>query len=192
VVSGANAFAVTQVCERLDGLPLAIELAAPWLRVLNAEDLLHRLERRLQMLVGGARDLPPRQQTMRATLDWSYLLLEPEQQALLRRLSVFRGSIPIEAVERVCQAAGELPHPALDLLIGLVDQSLVRFQDCPERAGLAMLETVREYAGEQLEAAGEARVTVRAHAEHYAPKVAGDRSDAHDPLDYRSAERADR
>jgi predicted ATPase/tRNA A-37 threonylcarbamoyl transferase component Bud32 len=145
------AAAVARICIRLDGLPLAIELAAARTRMLTPEALLARLGRRLDLLEGGARDLPQRQQTLRATLDWSHNLLSPAEQAVLRRFAVFAGGAPLEAAETVC--GEELEEDPLDLLGSLVDQSLlVRDLSSGGTPRLRMLETIREYALEALEA----------------------------------------
>src|SRR5262245_1129018 len=131
--------AVTEICSRLDGLPLAIELAAARVKLLAPEALLERLEQRLPLLTGGARDLPERQRTLRATIEWSYDLLEPNEQDLMARLSVFTGGWTLDAAEEVCDCD-------LDTLASLVDKSLVR-----EREGrFSMLETIREYMRERL------------------------------------------
>src|SRR6202043_549874 len=103
-----NAPAVIEICARLDGLPLAIELAAARVKVLSPSSLLARLASRLQLLTGGSRDLPQRQQTLRAAIDWSYDLLSPAEQKLLRRLSVFTGGCTLEGAEAVCDARGDL------------------------------------------------------------------------------------
>ncbi|HKB19573.1 MAG TPA: adenylate/guanylate cyclase domain-containing protein [Gaiellaceae bacterium] len=137
--------AVPEICRRLDGLPLALELAASRVKVLDPSLLLDRLERRLPLLTGGARDAPERQQTLRATIDWSYGLLEEPLQEALRRLSVFAGSFSLEAAESVTETG-------LEQLAELIDWSLVK----PSGEGrFFMLETIREYAAEQLELAGE-------------------------------------
>jgi predicted ATPase/class 3 adenylate cyclase len=149
--------AVQGICVRLDGLPLAIELAAARTRVLPPDRLLSRLERALPVLTGGARDAPSRQQTLRATIEWSHDLLSFEEQALFRRLSVFAGSFTLEAAQDVCEAD-------LDTLEALVEQSLVRRW---ESGRLGMLETIRELALEKLEESGEAESFRRRHAEHY-------------------------
>ena len=133
---------IAQIAERLEGLPLAIELAAARTRILSPAQLLERLGSRLDLLKGG-RDADPRQQTLRATIEWSYDLLSPEEQELLARLSVFAGGCTLEATEEVCDAD-------LDSLQSLVDKSLLRFNE--ER--FWMLETIREYAGERLEESG--------------------------------------
>src|SRR5262245_35472607 len=131
--------AVSEICRRLDGLPLAIELAAGLVKLLPPDALLERLEQRLGLLTGGARDLPERQKTLRATIEWSYELLEPREQDLMARLSVFSGGWSLEAAEAVCGAE-------LGTLAALVDKSLVH-----ERGGrFSMLETIREYGREHL------------------------------------------
>ena len=131
--------AVAEICRRLDGLPLAIELAAARVKLLPPEALLERLEQRLPLLTGGARDLPERQQTLKATIAWSFELLEPQEQELMERLSVFSGGWSLEAAEAVCDCD-------LETLASLVDKSLVREQD----GRFSMLETIREYAFERL------------------------------------------
>jgi predicted ATPase/transcriptional regulator with XRE-family HTH domain len=160
---------VAAICRRLEGLPLALELAAPWVRLLNPAQLRERLDHRLDLLVAGSRDLPERQRTLRGTLTWSCELLEPPQLALLRRLSVFAGGAPLEALEPVCQAAGALPGGVLPHLAVLVDHSLVRRHDAADgEPRVTLLESVREYGREVLAAAGELETTALAHLEHYA------------------------
>ncbi|HXM57797.1 MAG TPA: tetratricopeptide repeat protein [Candidatus Dormibacteraeota bacterium] len=161
-----NAGAVAAICRRLDGLPLALELAAPWVRLLPPRELASRLDHRLELLVDGPRDLPERQRTLRAALRWSCDLLAPEQQALLRRLAVFVGGAPFDALESVGEAAGPLAGGVLRGLAALVDHGLVR--RVPDRDGAAeprvtALESVREFGRELLVAAGELEVTARAH-----------------------------
>ena len=147
--------AVDELCARLDHLPLALELAAARVNVLSPEQLLDRLSRRLDLLKAG-REAVPRQQTLRATIEWSYDLLEEDERLLFERLSVFSGGCTLEAAEEVCDAD-------LDVLQSLVDKSLLRRHD--ER--FWMLETVREYARERLEDRGEADELRRRHAEHF-------------------------
>jgi predicted ATPase/DNA-binding XRE family transcriptional regulator len=168
-VTRQNAAAVAAVCWRLDGMPLALELAAARVRFLGPSALLSRLDRALE--AGGARDLPERQRTMRATLDWSYDLLFEEEKALFRRLSVFAGGWTLEAAEAVGVAGpGEGEEDDVVLLLGrLVEQSLVETYagTSGEEVRYRMLEPVRQYAREKLEASGEAEETRRRHAEYY-------------------------
>jgi predicted ATPase/DNA-binding winged helix-turn-helix (wHTH) protein len=160
-----NAAAVAEICARLDGLPLAIELAAARVKVLSPASLLSRLASRLQLLTGGARDLPERQQTLRRAIDWSYDLLNPAEQKLFRRLSVFVGSCNLEGVEAVCDTRGDLDLDLLDGMTSMLAKSLV-LQAPPANgeARFVMLETIREYALEKLELSGEEAATKRAHA----------------------------
>jgi non-specific serine/threonine protein kinase len=166
-LSEENAAAVADICASLDGLPLAIELAAARVNVLPPDALLARLDHRLQVLVHGARDLPARQQTMRAAIAWSYDLLPPEEQALFRRLSVFAGGFSLEGAEAVAAASGPLALDPLEGLTSLVEKSLVREDDRAPSPRFAMLETVREFGREQLELSGEAAATRRRHATWY-------------------------
>jgi non-specific serine/threonine protein kinase len=171
-VTDENAPAVAELCARLDGLPLAIELAAARIKLLTPQALLGRLGRRLSLLTGGARDLPARQQTLRGTIDWSYDLLAPGERALFARLAVFVGGCSLEAGEAVCDLGGETGGGAgpdvLDALALLVDKSLLRQAAGPEaEPRFEMLETLREYAAERLEASGDAETWRRRHAEYY-------------------------
>ncbi len=160
-----NAVAVSEVCARLDGLPLAIELAAARVKVLSPSAMRTRLESRLHLLTGGARDLPQRQQTLRATIDWSYDLLSPAEQKLFRRLSVFVGGCSLEGVEAVCDTKGDLDLDLLDGTSSMVDKSLLQQVEQPNgESRFVMLETIREYAREKLEASQEEAQTKRAHA----------------------------
>jgi predicted ATPase/DNA-binding SARP family transcriptional activator len=157
----AHADAVAAICVRLDGLPLAIELAAARTRLLPPPALLARLESRLALLTGGARDAPERQRTMRAAVDWTYRLLEPDEQLLFSRLGVFVDGASLSAVEEVC---GDVA--TLDALAALVDASLLRQRgDAEPRFG--MLGTLREYALEQLAASGEEELLRRRHARFF-------------------------
>jgi predicted ATPase len=160
-----NAAAVAEICARLDGLPLAIELAAARVKVLSPASMLTRLANRLQLLTGGARDLPQRQQTLRAAMDWSYDLLSAAEQKLFRRLSVFVGGCNLEGVEAVCDTEGDLDLDLLDGMESMVDKSLVQqVEQASGESRFMMLETIREYALEKLEASGEKALTKRAHA----------------------------
>ena len=174
-LTDANAAAVAGVCRRLDGLPLALELAAPRISLLPPRALLVALERRLPFLTGGARDLPARHRTLRAALAWSEDDLAPPERALFRRLGVFAGGCTPDAAAAVCadpgpaSAAGVLPATAvLDALAALADASLVRPEEQPDGGvRLVLLETVREYALERLEAAGEAQPLRARHGAHF-------------------------
>lgn len=161
---------VAEICARLDGLPLAIELAAAWVKLLPPHALLARLEDRLPMLVGGSHDLPARQKTMRDAIAWSYDLLEEPEQSLFRRLSVFAGGCTPEAAEAVCADDGE-ETTVLHGLAALVDKSLLRIPEDTQRGTaeprLTMLETIREYARERLEESGEADMVGCRHAQYY-------------------------
>jgi predicted ATPase/DNA-binding CsgD family transcriptional regulator len=164
VLSEENAAAVAAICDRLEGLPLAIELAAVRARVLSPGDILARLEKRLSLLDHGARDLPPRQQTMRNAIAWSYDLLSPEEQILLRRLSVFAEGCTLEAAEAVCgdeKTDDDHSLSVFDGLTSLVEKSLLREEERAGSSRFAMLETVREFELEQLAAAGETEETMR-------------------------------
>ncbi len=162
--SRENAAAVSEICARLDGLPLAIELAAARVKVLSPALMLTRLASRLQLLTGGARDLPQRQQTLRAAMDWSYDLLSAAEQKLFRRLSAFAGGCNLEGVEAVCDTRGDLDLDLLDGMASLLDKSLVQQIENVGESRFVMLETIREYAQEKLEASGEQPLTKRAHA----------------------------
>ncbi|MGB8729633.1 MAG: protein kinase [Candidatus Sulfotelmatobacter sp.] len=163
-----NASTVAEICARLDGLPLAIELAAARVKVLSPSSMLTRLASRLQLLTGGSRDLPQRQQTLRAAIDWGYDLLSAAEQKLFRRLSVFVGGCNLESVEAVCDTKGDLDLDLLDGMASMVDKSLVQqVKQGKRESRFVMLETLREYALEKLEASGEAALTKRAHAAYY-------------------------
>ncbi|MHB8574339.1 MAG: TIR domain-containing protein, partial [Dehalococcoidia bacterium] len=166
VLTDANAAIVAAICTRLDGLPLAIELAAARVRVLPPAALLSRLTQRLPLLTGGARTAPARQQTLRDTIAWSYDLLEPAEQRLLCRLSVFAGGATLELAVAVCDAGGDLGIDVLDGVSSLVEKSLLRQSDGQTgEPRYRMLETVREFALGALEASGEAKTVHRRFAE---------------------------
>src|SRR5574341_842629 len=165
-ISEDNAPAVAEICVRLDGLPLAIELAAARSRMLAPQAMLEKLSSRLKALTGGARDLPARQQTLRGAIDWSYDLLDEQEQKLFARLGVFQGGPSLEAVEAVC-------GPGLDLdvadgLESLLNKSLLRQEEgLPGEARFVMLETIHEYARERLSESGEGEAIHRRHAEYF-------------------------
>src|SRR5208337_2722305 len=163
-----NAAAVAAICARLDGLPLAIELAAARIKLLSPSAMLARLESRLSLLTGGARDLPTRQQTLRNTVDWSYGLLNGAEQTLFRRLSVFRGGCTLEAVEAACDTKGDLGLDVLDGMASMVDKSLVQqVEQVDKETRFIMLSTIREYALERLAESNDESATRRAHAAYY-------------------------
>jgi predicted ATPase/DNA-binding winged helix-turn-helix (wHTH) protein len=164
-ISSENALAVQEICLRLDGLPLAIELAAARTKVLSPSGLLQRLECPLLFLTGGARDLPERQQTLRQTIDWSHGLLNEAEGKLFRRFSVFVGGCTLEAAEAVCNTSRDLGIDLFEGLSSLVDKNLVQRVDRAEaEPRFAMLETIREYALERLDESGEQSAARRAHA----------------------------
>jgi predicted ATPase/DNA-binding winged helix-turn-helix (wHTH) protein len=157
--------AIEKICSRLDGLPLAIELAAARTKVLSAGDMLDRLQNRLQLLSGGALDLPERHQTLRKTIDWSYDLLNEAERKLFRRLSVFAGGCTLEAAEAVCNTGHDLGIDLLEGLSSLVDKNLVQRVDPSEvEARFGMLETIRDYALGCLADSGEQFSVRKAHA----------------------------
>nr|ALS89838.1 tetratricopeptide repeat protein [uncultured bacterium] len=165
-----NASAVAQICARLDGLPLAIELAAARIKLLSPQAMLTRLDRRLALLTSGSRDLPIRQQTLRASIDWSYDLLNETERAVFRRLAVFVGGFTLEAADQVIEGAASQPDSDLDILMELetlANESLVQQrEDATGEPRFLMLETIREYALERLEESGEADALRRRHAEY--------------------------
>jgi predicted ATPase len=168
VMDEAQIRTVAEICARLDGLPLSIELAAARTRVLPLAVLLERVRDPLQLLAGGPRDLPMRQRALRATLDWSHNLLDPEQQKLFRRMSVFVGGATHEAIEAVCNAKEDLNIELLDAIESLVDNSLVRRTGADlTEPRFVMLETMREYGLGRLAEAGEEAYTRKAHAAYF-------------------------
>ncbi len=160
-----NALAVAKICYRLDGMPLAIELAAARVRVLSAEQISVRLDDSFRLLAGSDRTALVRQRTLRATMDWSYGLLTREEQTLLGNLSIFAGGFTLGAVEAVY--AGERAEEILDLLASLVDKSLVIVEERDEEARYRLLETVRQYGREKLQESGEEEPVRRRHAGFY-------------------------
>lgn len=175
---------IAAICQRVDRLPLAIELAASWVRVLPLAALLERLESRLELLSSGRRDAPERQRTLRGAIAWSADLLHPHERRLFRRLAVFVGGCTLAAAEEVCGAPtedlggaaaatpGETPGETLDGLARLVEKSLLRAEMTPEGTRFTMLETIREFAHERLAASGEAAALARRHAIYYAQLMA--------------------
>jgi len=166
-LTASNRSAVVDLCRRLDGLPLAIELAAVRTRVLTAEQILDRLTDRFALLTGGGRAALPRQQTLRTTIDWSHDLLTAPEQTLLRRLCVFAGRFTVDDVEAVVAIGWEPSAQALDLLAALVDKSLVTREDALGVACYRLHETMREYASLKLEDAGEVAHLDDAYVEYY-------------------------
>jgi predicted ATPase/class 3 adenylate cyclase len=166
-LTGVNVAAVAAISRRLDGLPLAIELAAARVKMLSADAILARLEHALPLLAGGGVDLPARQQTLRAAIEWSYLLLDTAEQALFERLAVFSGGWTVESAEQVTVLDGEPRQwDVLDGLSALVDKSLVRHADGPtDEPRFEMLQLIREYAAERLAETEEAQAVERRHAE---------------------------
>jgi predicted ATPase/tRNA A-37 threonylcarbamoyl transferase component Bud32 len=163
-----NAPVVSAICSRLDGLPLAIELAAARIKLLSPSAMLARLESRLNLLTGGARDLPTRHQTLRNTLDLSYGLLNSAEQTLFRRLSVFTGGCTLEGVEAVCDTKGDLGLDVLDGMASMVDKSLVQqVEQVDKETRFFLLSTIREYALERLTESNDESATRRAHAAYY-------------------------
>jgi predicted ATPase len=163
-----NAPTVAAICARLDGLPLAIELAAARIKLLPPSAMLARLESRLNLLTGGARDLPTRQQTLRSTVDWSHGLLNAAEQTLFRRLSVFTGGCTLEGVEAVCNTKSDLGLDILNGMASMVDKSLVQqVEQVDTETRFLMLSTIREYALERLAENDDESATRRAHAAYY-------------------------
>jgi predicted ATPase/DNA-binding XRE family transcriptional regulator len=167
-VAPTNVATVVAICRRLDGLPLAIELAAAWTKVVSAEALLVRLDHSLAWLTAGASDLPERQQTLRGAIQWSHDLLDAGEQALFPRLAVFAGGWALEAAEAVCVQERIPEHQVARTLASLVDKSLVQYVEASgHEPRFALLETLREFGLERLTASGEAESWRRRHAEYY-------------------------
>lgn len=163
----ADGRSVETICNRLDGIPLAIELAAARARVLSAEQIAERLDDAFRLLNSGSRTAIPRQRTLRGTMDWSFDLLSGRERALLRRLAVFAGPFSLDAAEAICVGEPLAPEDILDGVAALVDKSLVMMEPRDDEAAYRLLETVRQYALEKLDEAGEGAATRRAHADHY-------------------------
>lgn len=167
-LSDQNTTAIAEICRRLDGLPLAIELAAPRLRVLPVATLLERLDQRLPLLTGGPRDLPRRQQSMRETIAWSYDLLEPEEQRFLRWAAVFVGGLSLESTEALGRKLGLDAFESLEIVTTLIDSALLQSVKTPEgMPRFQMFETIREFGLEQLGEAGELDAARLFHATHF-------------------------
>jgi predicted ATPase/class 3 adenylate cyclase len=167
-VTNESAPAVAEICVRLDGLPLAIELAAARIKMLPPRAMLNRLSSRLKLLTGGARDLPERQRTLRATIEWSYALLDEGERVLFARLAVFSGGRTLEAIEAICDAGGDLPVDSFEGVSSLLDKSLLRQEEGPqEEPRFVMLETVHEFAREKLRESEEAEEIKRVHAQYF-------------------------
>ncbi len=167
-LTSENARTIAEICNRLDGLPLAVELAAARVKTLPPSAMLGRMESRLQILTGGARDLPARQQTLRGAIAWSHDLLGEPEQRLFRRLSVFVGGCTFEAAEAVSDARQDLGIDVLDGIDSLVNKSLVQLSEQPDgEARIQMMETIREFARERLIDGGEEPLVRKAHAAYY-------------------------
>jgi len=167
-VTEANALPVAELCLRLDGLPLAIELAASRVKLLSPGAILERLEHRLELLTGGPVDVPARQRTLREAIAWSYELLDDTERALFRRVCAFAGGWTLEAAETVAHPGTEFGRDVLEVLGSLVDKSLIhRVPTLSEALRFRMLETIREFGREQLDAADEAEATRDRHAAHF-------------------------
>ncbi|HEV8054410.1 MAG TPA: adenylate/guanylate cyclase domain-containing protein [Candidatus Limnocylindrales bacterium] len=179
-LTAANAHAVAEICARLDGLPLAIELAAARVRLFEPADILARLDRRLSFLAGG-RDVPERQRTLRGAIDWSYDLLDEGEQVVFRRLSTFAGGCTLDAVEAICRPE-ELGTETVEVVSALHDKSLLRRDNVP-LAGLrfTMLETIREYGLELLDASSEAADVRRRHAQFFVELAEASAEPLHGP-----------
>jgi predicted ATPase/class 3 adenylate cyclase len=168
-ITAANAAAIVGICTSLDGLPLAIELAAARVKVLSPDAILARLQRDLGLLSSSERDVPERQRTLRGAIAWSYDLLDQAEQALFRRAAIFVGGWTLEAVEAVCDADGELGRETLDIMTSLLDKSLVRSEPAvSDELRFRYLATIREYALEKLTEAGELAELARRHAAFFA------------------------
>src|SRR5215216_6142073 len=167
-VTNESAPAVAEICVRLDGLPLAIELAAARIKMLPPKAMLPRLSSRLKLLTGGARDLPVRQRTLRGAIEWSHTLLGDGEKTLFARMAVFSGGRTLEAVEAVCDTRGDLPIGAFEGVSSLLDKSLLRQEEGPNgEPRFVMLETVHEFAREKLAQSAETEVIERTHAEYF-------------------------
>lgn len=167
VVAEDNAVTVTEICRRLDGMPLAIELAAARVRALSLEEIVGGLHDRFRLLTGGARTAVRRQQTLRASVDWSHALLTEPERILFRRLAVFVGGFDLDAAQAVAGDAEVARYQILDQLALLVDKSLVTAENTSGRTRYRLLETVRQYAQEKLGESGEAEAVRTRHRDYY-------------------------
>ena len=171
LITDQNAAAVLTICQRLDGLPLAIELAAARMRILSATQLAERMDDIFALLVGGARSAPPRHQALRATLDWSYNLLDADERATFRRLATFFGGFTLHAAERVAAGGDIRPDAMLELLTRLADKSLLRVEHSRGESRYFLLATVRDYARERLAEAAEPDQARHAHLQYFTELV---------------------
>jgi predicted ATPase/Tfp pilus assembly protein PilF len=167
VLTPQNARTVAEICTRVDGLPLALELAAARVRILSAQEILGLLEKRLQLLTSGPLDLPARQRTLRDTIAWSYDLLDADDKKLFRRLSIFVGGFSMKAAEEVCNAPGDLKGEMLDELSRLAEKSLLRREEVDGESRFVMLDTIREFASESLTASGELNRLLESYADYF-------------------------
>ena len=170
-LTSANTDAVAEICRRLDGIPLAIELAAARVRVLSPEQIARRLDDAFRLLTTGSRTALARHRTLRATMEWSFALLGAREQTLFRRLAVFAGSFTLDAAEIVCAGAPLEAEDILDGVSALVDKSLVTMEPCDGVARYRLLETVRQYAAERLGETGELSAMERRFAEHFLARI---------------------
>jgi predicted ATPase/class 3 adenylate cyclase len=192
-LTSTNARAIAEVCVRLDGLPLAIELAAARVKLLPPQALLARLSQRLQLLTGGPRSLPVRQQTLRSTIQWSYDLLGPWEQALFHLLSIFVDGGPLSAAEALCQDIGQAELDVLNSLSALLDNSLIQSsEEGAEEPRFLMLQTVREFGLERLTASGELERTQLAHAHYFLALAEQAEPELHGPNQARWVARLER
>jgi predicted ATPase/class 3 adenylate cyclase/DNA-binding CsgD family transcriptional regulator len=171
-VTDANATVIAEICQRLDGIPLAIELAAARARALSPAEILDSLHDRFRLLTGGARTAVRRQQTLRASVDWSHALLTEPERVLFRRLAVFMGGFDLDGAQSVCGGGDVERYQVLDQLTLLVDKSLVAADDSGGRTRYRLLETVRQYAQEKLGESGEAAAVRASHRDHYSSMAA--------------------
>ncbi|MFD0489679.1 ATP-binding protein [Saccharopolyspora spinosporotrichia] len=171
-VDDDNAAAVVQLCRRLDGMPLAIELAAARLQALSVEQVVQRLDDRYRLLTAGSRAALPQQQTLRALIDWSHDLCTPAERVLWARLSVFAGTFDLAAAETVCAGDGIEANDVAALVVGLVSKSVLLLDGDSPQPRYRLLETIRQYGAEQLTSLGDV-ATPRRHRDYFADLVAG-------------------